>query len=686
MCGVAGILQRKPSLPRDALLDAAGRMADTLAHRGPDGRGVWADAEQGVALGHRRLSIQDLSEAGRQPMVSACGRYVVSYNGEIYDFRALRSELEGYGQPFVGHSDTEVLLAAISEWGLDAALPRLHGMFAFALWDRRERALFLVRDRVGKKPLYYGWCGGSFLFGSELKALQVHPEFEHEIDRDALGLLLQQGWIPAPHSIFRGIRKLPAGHVLRVTSGGTSGLRTGSLRPDAYWSAPEAARRAAAEPFPGSFDEATDALEVRLREAVSRRMVADVDLGALLSGGIDSSMIVALMQAQSSRPIRTFSIGFEEPDYDEAPYARAVAAHLGSEHTELIVSHRETRDVIPTLPTLFDEPFADASQIPTWIVSQMTRRHVTVALSGDGGDELFAGYNRYYRALKEWDRWRRAPRALRSAAAIGLHAVARAGWRTLGPGHSGALEPLPGWRRYLGKLEKTLRSMPAESLADLYARMSARCGPARELVVGAQSGSRPQGDEAVRTALDDPMRRLMLIDFCGYLADDILVKVDRASMSVGLEVRAPFLDQRVVELAWSFPTAFSVEPGARKGKRVLRELLGRHVPRELFERRKQGFGVPIGEWLHGPLRGWAEDLLSSERLAQQGILRPEAVQRVWRQHLSGWANHDNLLWSLLMFEAWVDGREPPKHLQPGIRQDATATWDPSSAGASIPSG
>jgi asparagine synthase (glutamine-hydrolysing) len=412
-------------------------------------------------------------------------------------------------------------------------------------------------------------------------------------------------------------------------------------------------------------------LESQLREAVSQRMVADVDLGALLSGGIDSSMIVALMQAQSSRPIRTFSIGFEEPDYDEAPYARAVAAHLGTEHTELIISHRETREVIPTLPTLFDEPFADASQIPTWIVSQMTRRHVTVALSGDGGDELFAGYNRYYRALKEWDRWRRSPRALRSAGAIGLHALARAGWRTLGPGRNGAPTPLPVWRRYLGKLEKTVRSMPAESLADLYARTSASYGPARELVVGAQAASSPLGNEAVRTALDDPMRRLMLIDFCGYLADDILVKVDRASMSVGLEVRAPFLDHRVVELAWSFPTAFSVEPGARQGKRVLRELLGRHVPRELFERRKLGFGVPIGEWLHGPLRGWAEDLLSPERLARQGILRPEAVQRVWRQHLSGWSNHDNLLWSLLMFEAWLDGQRPPKRLQSGMRRDVT---------------
>lgn len=680
MCGIAGILQRQAGLHREALLDATGRMADTLAHRGPDGRGVWADAEQGVALGHRRLSIQDLSEAGRQPMVSACERYVMSYNGEIYDFRSLRSELEACGQPFAGHSDTEVLLAAISEWGLDAALPRLHGMFAFALWDRRERALFLVRDRVGKKPLYYGWCGGSFLFGSELKALQVHPEFEPEIDRDALGLLLRHGWIPAPHSIFRGIRKLPAGRVLRVTSDG----RAESLQPRAYWSAPEAARRAAAEPFPGSFEEATEVLEARLSEAVSQRMVADVDLGALLSGGIDSSLIVALMQAQSSRPIRTFSIGFEEPDYDEAPYARAVAAHLGTEHTELIVSHRDTRDVIPTLPTLFDEPFADASQIPTWIVSQMTRRHVTVALSGDGGDELFAGYNRYYRALKEWDRWQRTPRALRLAGASGLHALARAGWQTLGPARSDAPTPLPGWRRYLGKLEKTVRSMPAENLADLYARMNASCGPAREFVVGAGAASSPLDDETVWRALDDPMRRMMLIDLCGYLADDILVKVDRASMSVGLEVRAPFLDHRVVELAWSFPAAFSVEPGARKGKRVLRELLGRHVPRELFERRKKGFGVPIGEWLHGPLRGWAEDLLSPERLARQGILRPAAVQRVWRQHLSGWSNHDNLLWSLLMFEAWLDGPQRPKQLETSLRPDARSTREPSLPGASFP--
>ncbi len=633
-------------------------MADAIAHRGPDARGVWADAASGVGLGHRRLSIQDLSDAGLQPMHSACGRYVVVYNGEIYNFLALRAELESAGRRFEGHSDTEVMLAAIVQWGLEPTLERLHGMFAFALWDRRERALFLVRDRVGKKPLYYGWCGNAFLFGSELSALRAHPAFEDEIDRDALGLLLQYGWIPAPHSIFRSIRKLPAGSLLRVTSEDPATR----LEPQCWWSAPERARRAASEPFSGSLGEAADELERRLRDAVAGRMIADVSLGALLSGGIDSSTIVALMQQQSERPVKTFSIGFREPDYDEAPFARAVAAHLGTEHRELYVTHRETREVIPSLPRIFDEPFADASQIPTWIVSRLARQKVTVALAGDAGDELFAGYNRYYRCLADWERYRGIPRALRAPAASGLRGLSRAGWQLLGATASDQAA-LAGWRRFPGKLEKTARAMPAASVADLYARTTARCAPARRYVLGAHETGGPLHAAAPRDAVDEPLRKMMLIDFCGYLADDILVKVDRASMSVALEVRAPFLDHRVVEFAWSLPTELCVEavPGKRRarGKRVLRELLGRHVPEALFERRKQGFGVPIGEWLRGPLRDWAGDLLDPTRLAGQGLLCPKAVSRLWRQHQVDWRDHDNLLWSMLMFQAWLDEQRAP---------------------------
>jgi asparagine synthase (glutamine-hydrolysing) len=653
MCGIAGFLLRQPRLDEDALRDLASRMAETLKHRGPDGGEVWSDAGAGISLGHRRLAIQDLSEAGRQPMTSACERYVITYNGEIYDFRALRCELEDRGRRFRGHSDTEVLLAAISEWGLERAIARCHGMFAFALWDRRKRTLTLARDRAGQKPLYYGWCGDAFLFGSELKALRSHPAFEAGIDRDALGLLLRYGWIPGPHSIYQGVGKLPPGTLLRIVASSTPA--TASPRP--YWSAHEVAKRGEAEPFRGSLAEATDALDGVLHEAVSGRMIADVGLGALLSGGIDSSLVVALMQKLSERRVKTFSIGFREPRHDEAPYARAVAQHLGTDHTELYVEPRDGLDVIPSLPSIYDEPFADASQIPTLLVSRLARSEVTVALSGDGGDELFAGYNRYDRCLRSWARFRRTPAALRRPLARGLDALANAGWNLLGPRASASAAPLPRWRRLPAKLKKTARDLPAADPADLLLRMGAHCGPASDLVYGAaalgnavaDSGQRPQGSE--------PLQSLMELDFASYLPDAVLVKVDRASMAVSLEVRSPFLDHRVVELAWSLPLAHRV--GAGGGKLVVRELLARHLPRELFERRKQGFTAPVGEWLRGPLRPWAEDLLEPGRLGRQGLLRPRAVERVWRQHLCGWRNHDNLLWSLLMFQAWHEARRVP---------------------------
>ena len=646
MCGIAGFLQRGGGLELDALHATAYRMADTLKHRGPDGGGVWADPEAGIGFGHRRLAIQDLSDAGKQPMTSADGRFVITYNGEIYNFRALRADLEGRGHAFRGHSDTEVLLAAISEWGPTEALRRAGGMFAFALWDRRERTLWLARDRAGKKPLYYGWCGDVFLFGSELKALRAHPDFRADIDRDALGLLLQYAWIPGPHSIFRHIRKLPAGCALRVRSDPPEREAT----PEAYWTAREVAERGEAEPFSGSLSEASDALDRLLRDAVAGRMIADVSLGALLSGGIDSSTVVALMQAQSARPVKTFSIGFREPRYDEAQHARAVAQHLGTDHTELYVTHRETVDVIPSLPANYDEPFADSSQIPTLVVSQLARSAVTVALSGDGGDELFAGYNRYFRCSADWSRWGRFPGALRRPLAGLLSGISRGGWALLGPAAPSG-EPLPKWRRFPAKFAKLARSLPATDPADWFARMKMRCDPPSEFVVGATPVSRTES-LALRPPLSEPLQAMMLDDFTSYLCDDILVKVDRASMAVSLEVRCPFLDHRVVEFAWSLPLSLRVGPGG--GKRVVRELLGRYVPAALFERRKQGFGVPVAEWLRGPLRSWAEDLLAPERLAREGLLVPNAVSRVWRQHQCGWRNHNNLLWSILMFQAWHD--------------------------------
>lgn len=651
MCGICGFLDLKRHRNSETLTADVMAMADTLRHRGPDDCGSWVDAEAGVALGFRRLSILDLSETGKQPMVSASGNFVIVYNGEIYNFRELRHELEQMGSVFRGRSDTEVLLAAFDRWGVEESLQRANGMFAFGLWDRSARTLTLARDRVGKKPLYYGRCGSGLLFSSELKAMGAYPGFQGEIDRTALGLLVQHTWIPSPHTIFTDIRKLPAGTWLSIDS---RHPHKHVAEPKTYWSAQEVARRGERRPFRGSYTEAIDELERLLRDSVQKRMIADVSLGALLSGGIDSSTIVALMQSLSRRPVKTFSIGFHEPRYNEAEHARAVAEFLGTDHTELYVTAKDSLNVIPGLPTLYDEPFADPSQIPTFLVSQLARSEVTVALSGDGGDELFAGYKAYYQSLRHWRRIRLLPNRLRRTLAAMLKAADNVAWQMLGLNDSAESGTSLKWGGLAESLAKKSIRLPAATPALLFACQNARCDAADNIVPGAEAVSTPFTAAASHSGLADPLRVMMLMHFCDYLPDDILVKVDRASMAVSLEVRCPILDHRVVEFAWSLPLDMRVDH--RGGKRILKKLLNRHVPAELTERSKKGFGIPLAEWLRGPLRDWAEALIDRERLAGEGLFDPTAVRRVWQQHLTGWRNHAQLLWSILMFQAWYESR------------------------------
>lgn len=644
MCGIAGFIAAPSLGDADALRTRARAMADAIFHRGPDDGDVWVDAAARVALAHRRLSILDLSPAGHQPMQSACGRYVVGYNGEIYNWTELRGELEAAGKApaWRGHSDTEVLLAGIAAWGLEATLRRARGMFALALWDRAEKTLTLARDRIGEKPLYYGHVGDDFAFGSELKALRALPAVRFDTDPGALALMLRYGYVPAPHSIYRGICKLPPGTLLRVTADGRFG------EPEPWWRFAAVAQEGAASRRVVGDGEAVDALEAVLGAAIGEQMVADVPLGALLSGGLDSSTVVALMQARSTRPVRTFTIGFAEGDYDEAAHAKAVARHLGTEHTELHVTPEQARDIIPRLPEIYDEPFADSSQIPTALVCALTRQHVTVCLSGDAGDELFAGYNRYFWATSLWRRLGRVPPALRRALAGGLSAVPAGTWN----GVFGALGPLlPGRLRVSNpgdKLHKLAEVIGAPSPEALYRELVSQWrGPLP--LRGATEPSVLVADSARWPALPGFAERMMAVDTLSYLPDDILVKVDRAAMAASLETRVPFLDARVIDFAWRLPFHQKVRDG--QGKWLLRQLLYRHVPRELVERPKQGFGVPIEHWLRGPLRDWAEDLLSPEALAADGLLDSASIRGMWQRHLSG-RNVQYALWNVLMYQAW----------------------------------
>ncbi len=645
MCGIAGFIG---SASEQELREQVCRMADQLVHRGPDDSGLWVDAAAGIAMGFRRLSIVDLSPAGHQPMISSDGRYVVVFNGEVYNFGELRKDLEPLGHAFRGHSDTEVMLEAVSEWGLEAAVKKFVGMFAFALWDRRERVLHLVRDRLGIKPLYCGWQDKTFLFGSELKALRAHPAFRPEINRGALASYLRLGYVPYPYSIYQGIWKLPPGHILSLRAGAqpSSELSGTAL----YWSAKEVYERGAADPFRGSAPEAIEELDRLLRESIRLRMIADVPLGAFLSGGIDSSTVVALMQAQSHRPVKTFTIGFHEQEFNEAAHAKAVAAHLGTDHTELYVTPKQAMDVIPELPTLYDEPFGDSSQIPTYLLSALTRRHVTVSLSGDGGDELFGGYTRYARTRKFWDVVRCFPYTSRNAFARLIRACKPATYNRLFGGLSRWLPRLARPSTVGDRAYRLAEIMAARNPEEIYHNLMSYWRHPAEVVLGAEESSTILTRSSDWAHLADLSPRLMFLDLVTYLPEDILAKVDRASMGVSLEARVPILDHRVVEFAARISTSMKICAGQTKW--LLRQVLYRYVPRELIERPKMGFGIPLEDWLCGPLRDWAEELLSQNRLRREGFFRPEPIRECWAEHLSGQRNRQGHLWNVLMFQAW----------------------------------
>ena len=645
MCGITGFWT--PSgLDRDSS-EQLRRMTDALRHRGPDDAGAWLDPSAGVALGHRRLSIIDLSPEGHQPMVSASGRYVIVYNGEIYNFRGLRAEEERAGVRFRGHSDTEVLLAAIERRGVEAAVCSAAGMFAFALWDRESRRLHLVRDRIGEKPLYYGWVGGTLLFGSELKSLRAHRSWRADIDRDALALFMRFAYVPAPRSIYSGMAKVPQASIVTVAAEGT-------VETNEYWRLADVIRRGRETPLDGSEEEVVSTVERRLSETIGEQMVSDVPLGAFLSGGIDSSTIVALMQGQSSRPVRTFTIGFHEAGYNEAESAKAVARHLGTDHTELYVTPEEALAVIPRLPTIYDEPFGDSSQIPTFLVAEMARRHVTVALSGDGGDEMFGGYNRYFLGRQIWRGLAPVPMWFRRAGASAIRSVRPETWQTV-LGTAQGLLPRRARLAHVGdRIHKLADVLAVPSSRLMYRKLASHWAEPESLVVGGTDRDVLTGAGTGLPADLSFVEWMMAVDTRTYLADDIMVKVDRAGMAVSLESRAPFLDHRIVELAWRAP--FRSKVRGQEGKWVVRRILARYVPPALTNRPKMGFGLPIDKWLRGPLKRWASDLLESGRLKREGYLAPEPVVRKWQEHLTGRRNWQYQLWDVLMFQAWLQAQ------------------------------
>lgn len=664
MCGLTGFYSSCFDSSDEDMRIIVSRMADTLRHRGPDDRGVWLDIESGIALAHSRLSILDLSSAGHQPMLSASGRYVTVFNGEIYNHLELRHELGCYVPSeltkakkdwWYGHSDTETLLAAFEAWGVEAALSKTVGMFAIALWDRDKRVLHLARDRFGEKPIYYGWSNGVFLFGSELKALRAYPGFSNNVCREALTQYLRFMYVPTPWSIYNGIYKLEPGCLLTLKGGPPSTapshpLSAGSVYEtvsvDRWWSMVDVVEKGLRDPLTDE-TAALELLEERLKDSVRLQSIADVPLGAFLSGGVDSSMIVALMQQQNSRQVNTFTVGFEEVEFDESPHAKAVADHLGTEHTELFVRVAEAQDVIPQLPSIYDEPFADSSQIPMYLVCRAARKYVTVALSGDAGDELFGGYNRYFWGPRVWNKVAWLPFTVRRALGSAIQSIPAEGWKVLGAFGSGI--------DVVRLSEKTLKVAVglqcSHHIDDLYASLVNEWQHPEAFVIGA-SAPASSFPSLPNVPMDDARERMMFWDSLTYLPDDILCKVDRAAMGISLETRVPFLDHRVVEVAWRLPMSMKIRENT--GKWALRQLLYRYVPRDLIERPKAGFSIPIGQWLRGPLRDWSEALLEPSRLRQEGYFDSTYVVAIWRKHLSGCYDWTARLWSILMFQAWLD--------------------------------
>lgn len=641
MCGIAGFWQmrRSAEVPTETLA----QMGLALQHRGPDDSGLLYDNSIGIGLVHRRLSILDLSAAGHQPMASSSGRYTIVFNGEIYNFEEIRKEL-GRGHTWKGHSDTEVMLEAVERWGVDVAVQRFVGMFAFALCDGLERSLYLVRDRLGIKPVYYGWVKSDFVFASELKAICQYPGFEATIDRDALALYMRHNYVPSPHCIYKGIHKLQPGCILVLNSAdGQAAVRQ-------FWSATDVAREGVKSRVSGNDEEVSTQLWRKLTRAVSLRMIADVPLGAFLSGGIDSSTVVALMQSQSSRPVKTFTIGFHEDDYNEAAHAKLIAAHLGTDHTELYLTPREALDVVPQLSAIFDEPFADSSQIPTLLISRLARQSVTVSLSGDGGDELFGGYNRYLLTKRIWRGLSRVPNPVCTMAANLILRIPPERidelFRLVRP----LIRHRKRWSAVGDKAHKFAGFLELQGLESIYMQALSHWDEPTEVVRGAHEPDTVARFVQQAASLPSVEESMMLTDSVHYLPDDILTKVDRASMAVGLEARVPILDHKVVEFAWELPLHFKIRDGV--GKWILRQILYKYVPAKLVERPKMGFGVPIASWLRGPLREWAEDLLSPAALESHGFFEIEIIRRRWQEHLSGVRNWQYHLWDVLVFQDW----------------------------------
>jgi len=642
MCGIAGFFSPARSRAAHEMQSIVSAMTDAIVLRGPDDAGAWVDAECGLALGHRRLSILDLSPLGHQPMASADGRFVIVFNGEIYNFQDLRAELETHGHTWRGHSDTEIMLAAFCQWGVVEAAKRFNGMFAFAVWDKQDGVLHLGRDRLGEKPLYYGWVGDTFVFASELKSMKPFPGFNASVDREALTSLLRYNYIPDPLCIYQGFKKLPPAAMIS--------LRSPAERPQPgyYWSLPAVVERGLDKPFTGSDSDAIAEFEALLKKAVGMRMIADVPLGAFLSGGVDSSLIVAMMQAQSTRPVRTFTIGFHEKEHNEAEFAKDVARHLGTDHTEMYVSGQDALDVIPQLPTLYDEPFSDYSQIPTYLVCKMAREHVTVALSGDAGDELFGGYERYSVGRKLWSKFSWMPPVMKKMTAGMLTALPPRVLNGLGS------KLLPKRLRHIpvgDKLHKLAEVVAAPGMETLYLNLMSHWKKPQDIVIDGQDPVTAITDVASWPRVSDFTHRMMHLDMETYLPGDILTKVDRAAMGVSLEGRIPLLDTDIVEFAWRIPFHMKVRDG--RGKWLMRETLYKHVPKQLIDRPKRGFGIPLDVWLRGPLREWAEDLLDESRLKREGFFHAAPIRQKWQEHLSGTRNWHFYLWDVLMFQAWL---------------------------------